>query len=134
MKLLGHPSPEMTMLYAEFTQTDLQREFRAARSQPRHLSRRRKPPLASLLADLPSTLHALQVAQHVLEMFRRTLSDTDSDSRLYSIAWPTASPKSLAELRKLASQIGAGRDWPDKRRSVYLTLASVVGLAESRPA
>ena len=37
MKLLGHSSPEMTMLYAEFTQTDLQREFRAARSQPRHL-------------------------------------------------------------------------------------------------
>ena len=27
----------MTLLYAEFTQTDLQREFRAARSQPRHL-------------------------------------------------------------------------------------------------
>jgi hypothetical protein len=27
MKLLGHSSPEMTLLYAEFTQTDLQREF-----------------------------------------------------------------------------------------------------------
>src|SRR6185369_5972866 len=30
MKLLGHSSPEMTLLYAEFTQTDLQREFHSA--------------------------------------------------------------------------------------------------------
>src|SRR6185369_9095336 len=71
MKLLGHSSPEMTMLYAEFTQADLQREFRAARSQPRHLL---PPPRTAtttsmgLTADLASTLHALQVTQHVLEM------------------------------------------------------------------
>jgi len=37
MNLLGHSRPKMILLYAEFTQTDLQREFRAARSQPRHL-------------------------------------------------------------------------------------------------
>ena len=30
MNLLGHSTPKMTLLYAEFTQTDLQREFRAA--------------------------------------------------------------------------------------------------------
>ena len=73
MKLLGHSSPEMTLLYAELTQTDLQREFRAARSQPptspaasqncNHDRERAKTP------DLPSTLHALHVAQHVLRSF-----------------------------------------------------------------
>ena len=78
MNLLGHSTPKMTLLYSEFTQTDLQREFRAARSQPRHLV---PPPKAAtstigLKPDLTSTLHALQVAQHVMEMFRRTLSDT----------------------------------------------------------
>ena len=78
MNLLGHSKPKMTLLYSEFTQTDLQREFRAARSQPRHLV---PPPKAAtssigLKPDLTSTLHALQVAQHVMEMFRRTLPDT----------------------------------------------------------
>src|SRR5262249_12440888 len=37
MHLLGHSTPKMTLLYSEFAQTDLQREFRAARSHPRHL-------------------------------------------------------------------------------------------------
>ena len=37
MKLLGHASPEMTLLYLEITQPDLQREYHLARSHPRHL-------------------------------------------------------------------------------------------------
>jgi hypothetical protein len=83
MKLLVHSSPEMTMLYAEFTQTDLQREFRAARSQPRHLLPPPRTATTNTMGhdpDLSSTLHALQVTQHVLEMFRRTLSDSSCDS------------------------------------------------------
>ena len=48
----------MTLLYAEFTQTDLQREFRAARSQPRHLLPPPKSRLFGLQADLASTLQA----------------------------------------------------------------------------
>jgi integrase len=36
MKLLGHASPEMTMLYLDIALTDLQREFHSARSHPRH--------------------------------------------------------------------------------------------------
>jgi integrase len=105
MKLLGHSSPEMTMLYAEFTQTDLQREFRAARSQPRHLL---PPPRTATTnaigrnADLSSTLHALQVTQHVLEMFRRTLSDSTSDSLQVLDRVANRLTKIAAELRKLA--------------------------------
>ena len=103
MNLLGHSTPKMTMLYAEFTQTDLQREFRAARSQPRHLV---PPPRVTtsiaLKPDLTSTLHALQVAQHVMEMFRRTLSETSGDSLPVLDRLVNRLTKIAAELRKLA--------------------------------
>jgi integrase len=103
MNLLGHSTPKMTLLYAEFTQTDLQREFRAARSQPRHLA---PPPRTAtstigLKPDLTSTLHALQVAQHVLEMFRRTMSDTSGASPVLD-RLANRLTKIAAELRKLA--------------------------------
>jgi integrase len=103
MKLLGHSTPKMTLLYSEFTQTDLQREFRDARSQPRHLV---PPPRAAtstigLKPDLTSTLHALQVAQHVLEMFRRSLSDTSGDAAPVLDRLANRLTKIAAELRKL---------------------------------
>ena len=101
MKLLGHSSPEMTLLYAEFTQTDLQREFLAARSQPRHLLPPPKAP-TGLQADLTSTLQAVQVTQHVLEMFRRTLPDT-SDSLPVLDRLANRLTKIAAELRKLGA-------------------------------
>ena len=53
MKLLGHTDPDMTMRYAEVTLTDLQKEFRRARSQPRHLVPQPKDP--SLAFQLGST-------------------------------------------------------------------------------
>jgi site-specific recombinase XerD len=89
-------------LYAEFTQTDLQREFRAARSQPRHLL---PPPKAvvGLQADLASTIQAVQVTQHVLEMFRRTLPD-DNGSLLVLDRLANRLTKIAAELRKLGPE------------------------------
>ena len=36
MELLGHTSPEMTLLYLQITQPDLQREYHLARQHPRH--------------------------------------------------------------------------------------------------
>ena len=82
MKLLGHSTAKMTMLYAEFTQTDLQRDWIAAKAHPRHLipPPRTATPLP-VQADLPGALQALQAAQHVIEMFRRTLPETDRSSR-----------------------------------------------------
>ena len=44
MKLLGHTSPDMTMLYVDITLTDLAREFHQARSNPRHLAPQPKLP------------------------------------------------------------------------------------------
>jgi site-specific recombinase XerD len=73
MKLLGHTSPEMTMRYLEVTLTDLQHEFDMARSKPRHLVPQPKASIASLRAGIGGVMDALLSAQHVLEMFRRTL-------------------------------------------------------------
>jgi integrase len=85
MKLLGHTTPRMTMLYVEITQMDLQREFQLARSHPRHLV---PPPRAPLPVTAPhanraSLLVSLRASQHVLEMCRRGASD-DTTRRLFT--------------------------------------------------
>jgi integrase len=104
MKLLGHSTAKMTLLYAEFTQADLRRDWDAARAHPRHLV---PPPKAALSsagfqADLASTLQALQIAQHVLEMFRRTLSD-NADSVAVLDRLVNRLTKIAAELRKITT-------------------------------
>jgi len=73
MKLLGHTSPEMTMLYVEVALVDLQREFQQARSKPRHLVPQPTTALAILRTGLDGFIDSLQAAQHALEMFRRAL-------------------------------------------------------------
>ena len=73
MKLLGHTSPEMTMLYVEVALNDLQREFQQARSKPRHLVPQPKTPLVFTRIGLEGVVDSLQATQHALEMFRRTL-------------------------------------------------------------
>lgn len=77
MKLLGHLTPAMTMRYVDVCLTDLQREFHLARSHPRHLLPAARLPAAlrSPQANLVSLRDSLHLAQHILEMFRRTLPD-----------------------------------------------------------
>ena len=82
MKLLGHKSPHMTLQYLEITQQDLQREYHLARSHPRHIAPSQTLSSASSpRADLASLIDSLKAAQHVLEMFRRSLAE-DSPRRL----------------------------------------------------
>ncbi len=73
MKLLGHTSPEMTMLYVEVALVDLQREFQLARSKPRHLAPQPTTPRTILRTGLDGVIDSLLAAQHALEMFRRAL-------------------------------------------------------------
>jgi integrase len=75
MKLLGHASPEMTMLYLDIALTDLQREFHLARSQPRHLAPQPNTQVASARAGLDGVIDSLLTTQHVVEMYRRNLPD-----------------------------------------------------------
>jgi hypothetical protein len=100
MKLLGHKSPHMTLEYLEITQQDLQREFHSARSHPRHLAPSRTIYSASSpRADLAGLIDSLQAAQHVLEMFRRSIADRSQRRLLARLARRLV--KILAETRKL---------------------------------
>jgi site-specific recombinase XerD len=77
MQLLGHHDIRMTMRYVEVVQLDLQREFHAARenaAQP-HRVPIRSVPNVSPTADLPGIRQALTATRHLLEMYRRKLSD-----------------------------------------------------------
>jgi integrase len=102
MKLLGHKSPHMTLEYLEITQQDLQREFHLALSHPRHLVPSRAISSGSSpRADLSNLIDSLTSAQHVLEMYRRSLAD-DSARRLLDRV-PNRLIKVLAEIRKLST-------------------------------
>ena len=99
MKLLGHTSPAMTMRYLDVALTDLQREFQLAHSRPRHLVPQPKVPLARLRRGLDGVVDSLLAAQHVLEMFRRTLPKGASRECLDRLA--NRLTKILSEARKL---------------------------------
>jgi integrase len=100
MKLLGHTSPEMTMRYLDVALKDLQREFELARSKPRHLVPQPKMPFAPR-AGLDGLIDSLLAAQHVLEMFRRTLPNGTTRRRLDRLS--NRLTKILSDARKLAT-------------------------------
>ena len=99
MKLLGHRSPEMTMVYLDITLTDLQREFDLACLHPRHAAPPPRTPTSLTREGLAGVLDALLTAQHVVEMYRRSLSDGDSRRSLNRLG--NRLTKILAEIRKL---------------------------------
>ena len=101
MKLLGHTSPDMTLLYLDIALTDLQREFYRARSQPRHLAPQPKAHLVPRRSGLNGVVDSLLTTQHVLEMFRRRLPDGAVRRRLDRLS--NRLTKILSEARKLDS-------------------------------
>ena len=100
MKLLGHASPDMTMLYLDISLTDLQREFHLARSQPRHLAPLPKAHVTSARTGLHGVIDSLLTAQHVMEMFRRTLPEGTPRRCLDRLS--NRITKIITEARKLA--------------------------------
>jgi integrase len=98
MKLLGHKDPGMTMRYVEITANDLQREFRLARSQPRHLTPQPKAPMTTPRAGLDGVVDSLLFAQHAIEMFRRSLPEGTSRNCLDRLS--NRLTKILSEARK----------------------------------
>src|SRR5713226_1501493 len=101
MTLLGHTSPDMTMRYVDVALTDLRREFDLARAKPRHLVPQPKISSASLPAGLDGVIDALLCAQHVLEMFRRSLPNGASRTCLARLS--NRLTKILAQARKLTT-------------------------------
>ena len=99
MKLLGHASPEMTMVYLDIALTDLQREFEFARSQPHHVAPPPRTPPSHTHTGFDGLLDSLLTAQHVVEMYRRTLPHGSARHSLDRIV--NRLTKILTELRKL---------------------------------
>ena len=87
MKLLGHKDIRMTLRYVLVTQQDLQREFHQARQNAAHLHR---VPTLALPKDIPSAglpgvCQALQATCHLLEMYRRQLSNEKIRRQLHRL-------------------------------------------------
>jgi site-specific recombinase XerD len=100
VKLLGHKSPHMTLHYLEITQADLQREYHLARAHPRHIvPSQPTPPAPPARLDPAGILHSLQFAQHVMEMFRRTLPEGSNRCLLDRLA--NRLTKIVTQIRKL---------------------------------
>ncbi|MGO9257251.1 MAG: hypothetical protein ACLQU1_13240 [Bryobacteraceae bacterium] len=83
---------------------DLQREYDLARSQPRHLLPASKLPtsIGSPQPNLTSLLDSLRFAQHVLEMYRRTLPQGPDRRLLDRLA--NRLTKITSEIRNLTEQ------------------------------
>jgi hypothetical protein len=95
MQLLGHKDIRMTLRYVEVTQHDLQREFHTARLNIAQSHRLPVPsiPNCAAAADLPGIRQALNAARHLLESYRRQLSNATTqrtlgrlDKRLLAVA------------------------------------------------
>ena len=99
MKLLGHVDPAMTMRYVDVALTDLEREFQLARSKPRHLAPQPKTSAAPVRAGLDGLIDFLIAAQHIMEMFRRSLPNGHTRNRVLRLSKRLF--KILAEIRKL---------------------------------
>jgi len=95
MQLLGHRDIRMTLRYVQITQADLQREYFAARlkAAERYTVPQLAMPTASTAAGLAGIHQALTGIRHILEMYRRQLTDEKTsrkvrrlDSRLLAVA------------------------------------------------
>jgi site-specific recombinase XerD len=95
MQLLGHKDIQMTLRYVQVTQQDLQREYRQARNNAAQPHQMPVLPLPKSIhsTDLPGIHQALEATRHLMEMYRRQLSNEKSkrtlqrlDHRLLAVA------------------------------------------------
>jgi len=90
MQLLGHKDIRMTLRYVQVTQQDLQREFHTARKnafQSHRLAIPSVPRLSSrpVTGDIAGVRQALAATRHLLEMYRRQLTDTKTQRKLHRL-------------------------------------------------
>jgi integrase len=100
MKLLGQHHANMTLLYVEVTQQDLQREFHAARLQLSH--RVPVPPLWERFNPEPpgssaSVLTALSNSLRLLELYRQRSGELSGEKTLLHLARRMGRIRSLFE-------------------------------------
>ena len=80
-ELLGHKKIEMTLRYVEVNQIDLQREYHQAREKMRFpvIPKINKP---QNTAQIPTLLHSLTEARHLMEMLRRQVRSEEIKPKL----------------------------------------------------
>jgi integrase len=101
MKLLGHHNANMTLLYVEVTQQDLQREYRAARLQPRH----HMPVPPALQCGIPPTsaadATAVEAALHavlrLMNLYRQLLAPSSANKQILLLSRRLTRIRSLFE-------------------------------------
>jgi hypothetical protein len=81
---------------------DLQREFHQAQTQPSHLMPQPKTSGLSLRGGIDGIIQSILASQHLLEMFRRSLSDNAPRRQLGRLSNRLA--KIVAMLRKVDPQ------------------------------
>lgn len=85
MQLLGHKDIRMTLRYVQVTQQDLQREFQLARQTAAHhhlIPKLSLPDSLSVTADVAGIQRALTATRHLLETYRRQLTDEKTSRKL----------------------------------------------------
>ena len=100
MKLLGHHNANMTLLYVEVTQQDLQREYRAARLQPRH-----HMPVPALqcgiaptsAADATAVEAALHAVLRLMNLYRQLLAPSSANKQILLLSRRLTRIRSLFE-------------------------------------
>ena len=65
MKVLGHASPEMTMVHLDLALTDLQREFELARTRSLHVAPPPRTPSSSIRAGFGGLIDSLLTAKRL---------------------------------------------------------------------
>lgn len=91
MKLLGHKSINMTMRYVQVSQKDLQEQYHQARqkmAQPHAMPKLESSKIkdAEIRAGIPGICHALTEVSHLMEMYRRQLTDQHVRRKLERLA------------------------------------------------
>ena len=81
MHLMGHKNIRMTLRYLKITQPDLQREYYKARHNTDHTYHLPALSVPATTADLPGIRQALAATRHLMEMYRRQLSEDNTRRR-----------------------------------------------------
>jgi len=106
MKLLGHHNANMTLLYVEVNQQDLQREYQAARLQPRH-----QVPVPPALrqdigqdtpADATAVQTALTSALRLMDLYRQLRLPSSANKLLLLLS------RRLTRIRGLFEKLAQG--------------------------
>jgi site-specific recombinase XerD len=89
MKLLGHKTIEMTLRYVQITQTDLQHQYQLARhnlAAVHTMPELAVPEAPGTSQPLPLIARSLAALRHLMEMFRRQLSDPKARRKVYRLS------------------------------------------------